>query len=1164
MSGNSSDLDSQACYQIGEELFKRALDHASGKVTDTCWGRPQTQYYVANLSPGSIDSDKESDEGPFSQARPSMIGLRWQPTPERSGYQLSFSCDIYYRCLPTIKEIRESNTELSTKGLSEEKFHQRFSVSTRLSIDSFADPSEVASRFKSEIQSAIANKYEQACDNRIVFPETDLSELADQVNVEGDLSEEEYSRLRDAAADDPPIDQSWSVGCQIHRWTRDVEDEPTEITVKVHNTSDGDASGWCPFLFNQRIEVEGEFQRYQFRSIPEDYRYDRTLWGKGLNATVDNTELQSPDARTSTGTLATTQIATHQTYRFKHRKYPDDVTDRVASNTDPAVQDRKHTAFSELKSERTLSHLRVIRNDMQAYLEDARSSRGRRSEFVDGLTDEEISEFDRVLQAFDSEVDNFSRGIDVLENHPDTALRAFRLMNRTFHEDEEEFDSWHAFQLVFIVSNLPAIVDRMDSSDIDNARHNEAEVLWFPTGGGKTEAYLGLILFNLFFDRLRGKERGVTAWIRFPLTLLGEQQMGRFLEKLVAANNLHASEDLEGERFELGYFVGGETTPNQIEKPNSGRSNDFHKTFDEDHALLEEKCKRVNKCPNCGSPVEIEFQQETNRVKHYCTNDAMGEDGCRVDELPLYVTDYEIYRKVPSVLLGTLDKIAITGTNPRFANLLGNHTTKCKKHGFGYSGKCSEKNTVGCNGPLEEVSPQFSDPIPTLHLVDEVHLLNEELGVFAAHYETMYLELCKKSDDKTPKIVTSTATISDREGVTDTPSYERLMQGLFLKDANRFPEEGPSLTESYYGEVQEDDPDERLRTFYGITPNNKTHIYAVLDLVKQYHESIRDARRDDVEFLSTTAADREIASEELAEILYLYELSIIYFLRKTEKDRFKRSIRSQIRREMGNDGYDDDELNISELTADVDTTGVLQELQESRNMDFEDRHDLLAATSYISHGIDVDRFNSMFFFGFPRRTFQYIQSSSRVGRDYPGFVVDMFSPVDNRDRHRYKYFEKTHEYLDRSVEETSVARWSRFSLDKTFPGLFRAILLQYYRPFMHREYDVNVQSSKQMQEVLHNPNQYPEFGKDSFEGVLSRAYGVGGDVAGDEQEYFKESVTRRVEEYWQYWLDHLQEEFYTTFKQDPMRSLRDIGEEVEIRVDTDARNAFEALTGGDD
>ncbi|WP_128478357.1 DEAD/DEAH box helicase family protein [Halorussus pelagicus] len=1164
MSGNNNDLDPQACYQVGEGLFKRALNYASGKVKDTCWGRPETQYYVANLSPGSIDSDEESDDGPFSQARPSMIGLRWQPTPERSNYELSFSCDVYYRCLPTIDEIRERNIELSTEILSNEQFHRQFEISTTISIDSIDDVSEFASTFQSEIRSAIADKYEQECEDRIPFPESDLSDIASQVDAEGDLTERGYSRLRDAAAEESPIDQSWSVGCQIDRRTRDVKSEPTEITVKVYNTSDGDAHGWCPFLFNQRIKVEGEFQQYQFRSIPKDYRYDRTLWGKGLNATVDNSELASLDDSSSTGTLATTQIATHQTYRFEHREYPDDVSDRAASNADAAVQGRKHTAFSELNSEHTLEHLRVIRNDMQAYVDDARSSRGRRSQLVEGLNDEEISELDRVLQAFDSEIENFSRGIDILENHPETALRAFRLMNRTFHEDEEEFDSWHAFQLVFIVSNLPAIVDRMDSANIDGARHNEAEVLWFPTGGGKTEAYLGLILFNLFFDRLRGKERGVTAWIRFPLTLLGEQQMGRFLEKLIAANNLHASEGLNGERFELGYFVGGETTPNQIEKPSSGRSNDFHKTFDEDHGLLKEKCKRVEECPNCGSPVEIEFNQQNNRVKHYCTNDATGEEGCRVDELPLYVTDYEIYRKVPSVLLGTLDKIAITGTNPRFANLLGNHTTKCKKHGFGYSGKCSEKNTVGCSGPLEEVGPQFSDPIPTLHLVDEVHLLNEELGVFASHYETMYLELCKKSDGKTPKIVTSTATISDQEGVTDTPAYERLMQGLFLKDANRFPEEGPSLTESYYGEIQEDDPDERLRTFYGITPNNKTHIYAVLDIVKQYHEAIRDARQNNTDFLSTTVGDRKITAEERAEILYLYELSIIYFLRKTEKDRFKRSIRNQISREIRDDGYDDNELEISELTADVDTTGVLQELQESRNMDFEDRHDLLAATSYISHGIDVDRFNSMFFFGFPRRTFQYIQSSSRVGRDYPGFVVDMFSPIDNRDRHRYKYFEKTHEYLDRSVEETSVARWARFSLDKTFPGLFQAILLQYYRPLMHREYDVNVQSSKQLINVIHNPDQYPEFGKNSFEEVLSRAYGVDGKVSGDEQEYFKQSVTDRVEEYWQYWLDHLQEEFYTTFKHDPMRSLRDIGEEVEIRVDTDARNSFEALTGGDD
>lgn len=117
---------------------------------------------------------------------------------------------------------------------------------------------------------------------------------------------------------------------------------------------------------------------------------------------------------------------------------------------------------------------------------------------------------------------------------------------------------------------------------------------------------------------------------------------------------------------------------------------------------------------------------------------------------------------------------------------------------------------------------------------------------------------------------------------------------------------------------------------------------------------------------------------------------------------------------------------------------------------------------------------------------------------------------------------------------------------------------------MHREHDVNVQSSKQLQDVLHHPKQYPEFQQAEFREVIEQAYGVSGEVSGEEQEYFKEKIQKRVEMYWQYWLDNLNEEFYTTFREDPMRSLRDIGESVDIRIDTDDRNLFDALSRGGD
>lgn len=485
------------------------------------------------------------------------------------------------------------------------------------------------------------------------------------------------------------------------------------------------------------------------------------------------------------------------------------------------------------------------------------------------------------------------------------------------------------------------------------------------------------------------------------------------------------------------------------------------------------------------------------------------------------------------------------GSNPRFANLIGNLTSKCPVHGYGYSDKCSEVTTINCTRSLETVEEQFYDPVPSLHLVDEVHLLGEELGVFAGHYETLYLELCDQLHGETPKIVTSTATISDRERGDDVPSYERHVKNLFLREANRFPVDGPELGESFYGTTT----NERLRRYYGIAPRNKTHIYAVLDLVKQFHEVVRD-------FRSKSPAELDVSQEAKDEILTMYELSIVYFLRLTEKDRFVRSINNQIDREMEEDGYQSS-IELQQLTADVDDPDL--ESLEDPSASFTDRPDLIAATSFIGHGVDVDRFNNMFFFGFPSRTFQYIQSSNRVGRRVPGFVVDVFKPFDQRDRHRYRYFAKAHEYLSRAVEDVSVDRWSKFSLDKTFPGLFKGFFLQYFRPKMFREYGVNLQSAWDLQDVI-DPDtgeDYPEFTIGQLTTMLHRAYGVGED--GQDRPYFEDQIKSRIESNWDYWLTRGTEEDYTQFREDEMHSLRDIGEDGEFEIEQSEHSVYTFL-----
>lgn len=1084
--------------QLGSALVEETLDRARGRHRPYCaFDRPQDTYFVSSLA-----SEELGDSGEFSESKPNHIGLKLRPKDDCRYLSLAVSFDIYLPSFPTWQEYQSlqppTYTEATRQFRPETSFFRRQTVSITTELDTTpGDIHQEADRVTEQLQCAIETVVSEYHDEYLL--RTTTGGANDRFDI---TNRDDFERLRQEIYRRDTAIPTWDVEF-------DIVQRSDELRLRLANRTEEDESGVTDrYLFNPKIAVDGEFKQYQLSLIPSDFRYEREIWGKGQNCSVDT----SVDRNTGRGHVETSSVPEHQSYRFKQNdEYQAALRPECLS--DPSEY---------------LAALEAVEEGMSAYLSRWRGPLKRTKE--EELNDEEMKQFLEAADSFEQEIDYFRAGMKILAEIED-AERAFTLMNRAFAQQDNGMDSWYPFQMVYIVSNIGAIVSR-EYPSVESEKDDLAEVLWFPTGGGKTEAYLGLVVFALLFDRIRGKEKGVTSWIRFPLRLLGKQQKDRFLSILHEANKVReASLDSCGEPFSIGYFVGSHDTPNSIQK--DGRNN-LWSTFQKNKDVLRDKCRVVTDCPECGGTVDVEFDPKINTVHHHCT-----ADDCSVDQLPLYVTDHDIYRNIPSVLLGTLDKISITGANPRFTNLLGNFTDTCPVHGKGYAGKCSESSTLGCQRDLEPVEEELYDPIPTLHLVDEVHLLNEELGVFAGQYETLYQELCRQiSEESTePKIVTSTATIAE---------YETHMENLFLKEGNRFPEEGPTLHESFYGAVDFDDPERR---YIGITPVNKTHIYAVLDLVKRYHKVIRDARDANPEEFGL-----DVDEEAFEEILDVYELSVVYFLRKTEKDRFLRSIENQIDREMRNEGYTET-INTEQLTADIESTEILDEFEEATGS-FEDRPDTVAATSFIGHGIDVDRFNMMFFFGFPSETFQYIQSSARVGRKYPGTVVDIFRPYDERDKHRYKYFEKTHEYLRRSVESVSIDRWSKFSLEKTFAGVYKALLIQYYRPIIHSEYDLNVQSSRELQDIIGAPEEYSEFSRERYGELLERSFGV----HKRHEEYFEQRIEEKTEDYWDYWLKKLQHKPYTTIKGNAMRSLRDIGEQVEISPDNNEIGFYSSLT----
>ena len=296
---------------------------------------------------------------------------------------------------------------------------------------------------------------------------------------------------------------------------------------------------------------------------------------------------------------------------------------------------------------------------------------------------------------------------------------AFRYMNMAFKKSAKGYDSWRLFQIVFVVSLILDVVahepDLMLEEEMkDKAKTDDIDILYFPTGGGKTEAFLGILVFNLFFDRLRSKEFGVTALLKYPLRLLSVQQVQRVSNILATAEIIRQDEKMGGDRFSLGYFVGEGNTPNKIDKDLRKKLKEM--TMEE----IDERYRLLDVCPFCGkNTIHVIYDEKSNSLKHICQQQGCDSNG----EIPLYMVDDDIYRYIPSVIISTVDKMTAIGLNMRFHNLLCGADYKCPKHGFTARKKCHVDGCTCSQTDYERV--KMKDPAPTLMIQDELHLIKE-------------------------------------------------------------------------------------------------------------------------------------------------------------------------------------------------------------------------------------------------------------------------------------------------------------------------------------------------------------------------------------------------------------------------------------------------------
>lgn len=889
-------------------------------------------------------------------------------------------------------------------------------------------------------------------------------------------------------------------------------------TVTQNNTD----IGYVPRIFNAGIRVAGG-EGIIFNEIELDYFKNSYKQRQPIYAIAENT---SAKFILESNEIQTDNIPLYYQNRLRTKD-----------------QYNQYITFEKL-IEDPVGNLRKIHTEMQKdYVK--REAELQTSPFSSHAARQK---FQKDLDTYKQEIDRFERGVKQIE-FKDYVKKAFIYMNKTFGTkldgEHRNITGWRLFQIVFIVSLICEMIrsEYKDDSTLIQSDIEVANLLYFPTGGGKTEAFLGCCVFAMFFDRLRGKNYGLTAMLKYPLRLLAVQQLERVLVVVMKANIVReASGELKNTTlFEVGFFVGKNNTPNSISTRESlSDRGDSHGSkaliLESDEETLNDYYRFIDTCPVCGKKqVNMRLDKNNWKLEHYCANEE-----CGMDALPLLIVDSEIYRYMPSIVVSTIDKMAMLGTTNEFKMLFGQAKKWCPKHGFSCQSKCLVSKE-GCNEPLRNINI-LKDPIPTLFIQDEMHLVKESLGTFDAHYESFVnyyaKNLVPQEQRKQIRFIGATATIS---------MYEEHIRHLYHMAGRRFPCEYPSTTsgEDFYSYTDKDDITRVILGYapYGRSITNgmwesvyimRTILYSLIVNAGSVHQELQTQGFSG-------------SPDDLKNMLFDYWIELVYNNRKQDAMELENSFQNQGNNYLEEKGIP--KFKIEQMTSDVDFQTVrktLFDIQANR-WDLESTN-LLLATSTISHGVDEDSFNIMYFFGIPNNNAEYIQAYSRTGRKYTGIVIDVIRLMRIRDRSYLKNFVVFHQNKDDLVESVPINRWAKNAIYSTLPGLLSAVLMQYYTVELGMD---SMYRTVELKKLLSE-------GKIDTDKVIEILVGA---YACNNQEKLSLAYREVIQEEACRVLDGIangnfqKDEFlsdaiarYTHGKKRPMISLRDTEEQIEIKI----------------
>lgn len=727
---------------------------------------------------------------------------------------------------------------------------------------------------------------------------------------------------------------------------------------------------------------------------------------------------------------------------------------------------------------------------------------------------------------------------------------SFEYFNYSFYKDvaednlfsQTESAGWRAFQLAFILLNLDGIFRPDDDTNWDN-RNNLVDLVWFPTGGGKTEAYLGLIALTIINRRKEFKERGggTAAIMRYTLRLLTMQQFQRAALVIMALELIRRWDNysLGDEPITIGLWVGDNSLPNKTSNKVNGIEKDS--LIEEFEKLNNGTANKIpfSNCPWCNSDIKGETKEDTdttssvynqNKVHLKCTNQkcsfsfGLGRiSRKRQDQgpIPVCLSDETIYQHPPALLFGTVDKFAQLAHKVNGQN----------------NGRNSDSRRIFGRGNWETGKPQDGYLPPDLIIQDELHLLLGPLGSAVALFESAVDQLCTREDGTRPKIISSTAT---------TRNTQLQIAALFDRKVNLFPKPGVECDDSFFAFYKRrfNSPDDKTpeyiskRKYIGVLPTGRTQIWMQMRLaaIIMTHRALFELK----ELGDKHPIEFESYYKDFENAMDYYHTTISYFNSLKEVGKTQSQVQTYILKELRrvfsrvirpqklmHSLYTYGPIQESELTGRLSGEEVKNELKsvetkwEARkrfaNLDKGELvrgkipPEFVVATNMISVGIDVSRFNTIIMNSMPRNTAEYIQASSRVARNDYGLVLTVHHPFRARDISHYEKFIEFHEKMYSYVEPISITPFTQKAVER-YMGLYLATMLRHKTRFTERlsASDISTISEVELSDIISELTDYFEkryVRMSTFETIISNL------LKTENVEYIKSWIQEAISEW---------------------------------------------------